>query len=199
MKASGSDLKDFIEVAFGHSDPPSPSRLVNGDRLEVQQVRDFFAAKTWQQITLSSLQNDYVGDGSACLWFMTPEAVAYYFPSYLLLSCFEYYEADAISSEFVFKLARVASGEVNNISVGLEQMTAAQNTAIARALLYIDTEFESKHPDSNARTALDSRWQKYFNGHAGQNAQQSAAATKAANDIAKYCKGPSICDPKTKN
>ena len=157
-----SDLKCLIEVAFGHSDPPSPLRLVSGESLEAQQIRDFFAAKTWQQITLSSLQNHYIGDGSACLWFMTPEAVAYYLPAYLVISCFEYYEADAISGEFVFKLAQVACGEVNNISVGLERMTPAQNTAIAHALLYIETEFESKHSVNNAKTAIDLRWQKYL-------------------------------------
>ena len=162
MKDSGSDIKHLIEVAFGHSDPPTPSSLVSGESIEAQQIRDFFVAKTWQQITLSSLQNQYIGDGSACLWFMTPEAVAYYLPSYLLLSCLEYYEADAISSEFVFKLAQVACGEVNNISVGLERMTAAQNTVIARALRYIETEFESQHPVNNAKKALDLRWQKYL-------------------------------------
>lgn len=160
MKLGRPEIKCIVNDAFGSSTPPDASQLVRGNNIEALQVKDFFAGKYWQEITLRSLQHDYIGDGGACLWFMTPAAVAYYFPAYLLIACLDYFEADAISGEFVSKLVRSARGEPSNISDALGMMTPSQNAAIAYALDFIYSNYESEEFASNAKVALDLRWRK---------------------------------------
>jgi hypothetical protein len=162
MKSDISEICSLVEEAFKDVTRPSDDRLVQGRSIEALQIQDFFRGKHWSEITLHALQHDYIGDGSACLWFMTPEAVIYYLPAYLLIACTEYYEADAISSELIYKFVRSATGEVNNVSIALEKLTNKQNIAIARFLKFISDNFESKEPTDYASNALQLRWGKYL-------------------------------------
>ena len=154
----------MIDAAFGGRSPPAVSNLVRSASLEAQQIMGFFAGKKWSDITLKTLQNDYVGDGSACLWFMTPEAAAYYLPAYLKMAVLDYYAADAISSEFMIKLHRVAEGDENNLAEGLATLNTKQNEAIARVLEVVASDYESTGVVQDATRALKLRWARYLAG-----------------------------------
>ena len=155
-------LAEAIDSAFAGRAPPDPSRLVGSDSLEARRVRDFFAGKPWRSITLHSLQRDYVGDGSACLWFMTPEAVAYYLPSYLRITALQFEAADSIATEFISKLLRAAHHEENNIALAMDLLGPEQHRAIAAVLRRVAEKYERGTPVQDATDALNLRWREYL-------------------------------------
>lgn len=156
-------LGEIIDRVFGESAVPNGS-LVKGSQIEAQQVQDFFAGKTWRKVTLEALQKEYVGDGSACLWFMVPLVAAYYLPAYLKITALEYAEADAISAEFVIKLRRVAEGEDNDFAKALKSLNDEQNCAIALVLKQVATQYEAAGPIKDASVALALKWDRYLVG-----------------------------------
>lgn len=151
----------MIEKAFGERVAPS-GRLVKGSQAEALQIQDFFAGKRWQEITLDALQKEYVGDGSACLWFMTPLVAAYYLPAYLKIAALTYAEADAISAELVIKLRRVAEGDESDFAEALKLLNDEQNLTIAHVLEWIATQYEVGGPIKDASMALALKWNRYF-------------------------------------
>ena len=156
-------LNQLIEHAFSKTVAPNGS-LVKGSQAEAQQVQDFFAGKNWREINLNSLQVEYIGDGSACLWFMTPAVAAYYFPAYLKIAALTYAEADAISAEFMIKLRRVAEGENNDFAKAVGFLSEEQNSAVACVLKKIATRYEAGSPIQDASEALSLRWGRYLRG-----------------------------------
>ena len=92
MRLSDSSLKSKIKSDF--ASVPYPKGAITPEsegyiNLEAQQIGSFFQGKDWQSITLSALNEEYIGDPAACLNFMTPTAFRYYLPSYLLI-CLEH-------------------------------------------------------------------------------------------------------------
>lgn len=154
-------LDEEIESAFPHAMPPK-GRLVKGVQIEAQQVQEFFAGRAWWEITLEALQKEYLGDGSACLWFMLPHAVAYYLPAYIRIAAMAYVEADAISAEFVIKLRRVAEGNGGDFADALELLNDRQNAVIASVLERIAGEYETVGRIEDASVALALRWGQYL-------------------------------------
>lgn len=53
--------------------------------LEALAIEEYFAPLRWQDVSWESLR-DYHGDKAACLYFMSPNAFLYFFPSYLLMT-----------------------------------------------------------------------------------------------------------------
>lgn len=160
---SDEEIARLIAAAFDHGKPNRPpQQLIRSSSVEAKQVQDFFAGRRWQEITFESLQNDYVGDGGACLWFMTPEAAAYYMPAYLRIAALQYEQADSIAAEFVGKLLRVAVGEESNIADAVTLLNIEQNKVIARVLERITLRSESMSGNQDAATALRLKWYAYL-------------------------------------
>jgi hypothetical protein len=158
---SNETLGEIIDRAFGERAAPNGS-LVKGSQIEAQQVQDFFAGKTWRKVTLEALQKEYVGDGSACLWFMAPLVAAYYLPAYLMITAVAYAEADAISAEFVIKLRRVAEGEDSDFAKALKLLSDEQNFAVSLVLKQVATQYEATGPIKDASLALALKWERYL-------------------------------------
>lgn len=76
---------------------PLPAEAIGypseGLHLERDAVTQFFAGKSWEDISWDELLK-YKGDRSACLSFMSPEAYRYYLPSYMLVALDHYLESD---------------------------------------------------------------------------------------------------------
>ena len=67
-------------------------------------MAEFFAGKSWKEISAKLLRNEYIGDGSACLAFMSPKAFRYYLPAYMTIAITEYDDADMVADTAVYAL-----------------------------------------------------------------------------------------------
>jgi hypothetical protein len=79
-----------VEEAFAARPYPGDERIADKDprysSYEGHAVTAFHRGKRWHEVTLRHLLDDYPGDASACLAFMTPEGWRYYLPAYLLMA-----------------------------------------------------------------------------------------------------------------
>ena len=175
-----------VELAFAERPYPGDERIAESDSryesYEGHAVTAFHRGKTWSEITLRHLVDDYAGDPSACLAFMTPKGWRYYLPAYLLIAL-QPDEADVIADAVVGTLthprARTASFTRVAIDLGLEPetvlaahtkrfverisgLTVAEHDAVRAVLHWLaawedakDDRFAAAVPNS-ARAALDS-------------------------------------------
>jgi hypothetical protein len=116
-----------VERAFAEREYPGDERIADSDprypAYEGHAISAFHRGKWWQEITLRQLVDDYAGDPSACLAFMTPEGWRYYLPAYLLMA-FDRKDADVVGLAVVGALthprARVESFARVAHDLGLE-------------------------------------------------------------------------------
>jgi uncharacterized protein DUF6714 len=98
------ELRRSIESAFAGRPYPGDDRIADSDPryddYEGHAVAGFHRGKSWREITLRHLLEDYDGDPSACLAFMTAEGWRYYLPAYLLIGL-EWEAADAVGGAVV--------------------------------------------------------------------------------------------------
>lgn len=113
---------------------PTPHPGIN---LEADQVARYFAGKAWDQVTLADLHQDYVGDASACLGFMTVRAFGYFLPAYLRECVLWLYEADMTFDSTLERLTPSASHMApEEFSEFTQALSQAQKSAIAHSLSY---------------------------------------------------------------
>ncbi|OXJ14216.1 hypothetical protein CFB39_23990 [Burkholderia sp. AU6039] len=116
---------------------------------------NFFAGKNWWDITLESLEKEYVGDGSACLSFMSPMGRNYYLPAYLLIACEQYYEGDVISQGLPGRLKMYAGmDDFYQIS----SLGNAKMQVVAKVLKFMHEVYD----EEDAKDALDLFWGKFL-------------------------------------
>ena len=143
--------REIITLAFKRTAPPDACQLVASAYPEPLQIRDFFNGRNWWDVTLDILVEDYVGDASACLSFMTIVGMSYYLPAYLLIACEQYEEGDVISKELPSSLLMYAK---NNDVYNIKSMNDAQQVAVARVLEFLFQTYE----DEDAYEALEFFW-----------------------------------------
>lgn len=142
MGDTGRNLTDLaaarrrVEHAFANRPYPGDELIADADSryedYEGHAVTAFHRGKRWQEITLRHLLDEYAGDPSACLAFMTPEGWRHYLPAYLLMAL-EGDEAGAITDAVIGALthprARKAAFTRVARDLGLEPETVlAQHT-----------------------------------------------------------------------
>jgi hypothetical protein len=91
---------------------PGDDRIADSDpRYEAYEghaISAFHRGKRWDEITLRHLIDEYAGDPTACLAFMTPEGWRYYLPAYLVMAL-DWDKADAIGDATVGALTHPRS------------------------------------------------------------------------------------------
>lgn len=156
-------ILEAIDTAFGRTPPPQAGVIARAATLEAIQVKNFFAGKPWWDITMHSLMDDYVGDASACLTFMAPQARFYYLPTYLSIAVSNYLEADMMAASLPNELIRCIEQEDMDLPHSIKNLSEAQHRAIAQTLRYISDYFESAFgPLDKAKYALDLYWSRYL-------------------------------------
>jgi hypothetical protein len=89
--------KDSVVSAFSSVAYPGDDNIVDPVPYyepEREQIKRFLAGKDWKQITWLLLNDEYIGDSSAVLAFLSPYATIYYLPAFLLIALNNYREAD---------------------------------------------------------------------------------------------------------
>ena len=80
-------LRDAVQQAFARRKYPGDERIADSDpryeSYEGHAIAAFHQGKDWREITLRHLFDEYPGDPTACLAFMTPEGWRYYLPAYV--------------------------------------------------------------------------------------------------------------------
>lgn len=128
------------------------------ENYEGNQMANFFRGKTWQQITLKSLQDEYNGDGSACLCFMSSEAFRYYLPAYMIIAINEYLEADVIRDSAIYALSPPADNDlIESWNEKISNFSDKQKEAIIKFLQFIHENY--KINDDSLNSAL-TYWNK---------------------------------------
>jgi hypothetical protein len=179
-------VRSRVELAFAERPYPGDERIADSDSryesYEGHAVTAFHRGKTWSKMTLRHLVDDYAGDATACLAFMTPEGWRYYLPAYLVIAL-QPDEAGAIADAVVGTLthprARTAAFTRVAIDLGLEPetvlaqhtgrfvdrmsgLTAAELEAVRAVLRWFAAWEDAAHarvdvaPPNSARAALDS-------------------------------------------
>ena len=179
-------VRSRVELAFAERPYPGDERIAESDSryesYEGHAVAAFHRGKRWKEITSRRLVEDYAGDPSACLAFMTPEGWRYYLPAYLLIAL-QPDEADVIADAVVGALThpRARTASFTRVAIDLELepetvlaahtkrfverisgLTAAELEAVRAVLRWLAAwedaaveRFEVVPPNS-ARAALDS-------------------------------------------
>ena len=180
------ELRGRIADAFAYRSYPGDDSIADADPryhgYEGHAVTRFHRGKHWQEITLPHLREEYAGDATACLAFMTPDGWRYYLPAYLLIAL-EWEKADAVGDAVIGNLthpralpesyARVADdlglelesvlrGQVARFEERLSGLGEAELQAARALLAYVAERIDAEHrrlghelPNA-ARTALES-------------------------------------------
>ncbi|SDR49108.1 hypothetical protein SAMN05444161_4580 [Rhizobiales bacterium GAS191] len=174
MESSRSQfVKDLIFENFETNPYPGDRNLVPEEQyhLEARQIAQYFRGKKWQDITLQGLKNDYVGDQSACLSFMTPEAFIYYLPAYLML-CINYpFESDMIYPSTIWNLTkdffpydpRFFEHRREEFKCRFENLALEKKRTIANFLALMHSLHDGKlTAGEDAQQALDRYWGQFL-------------------------------------
>jgi hypothetical protein len=159
---SATQFKEILESAWMGLRPPKEDEIVydnSGRHAECNQVKEFFRGRSYKDVTLAAFQ-DYCGDPSACLCFMRAEAYRYYLPAYMLISIFEYNDADVIVDSLINSLTAPEPHEAEaheRFHARMDQFTSSQRMVVRTFLERI----LDQHPvdyGEDAQLALDRYW-----------------------------------------
>jgi len=148
-------LKAFPETAS------APAKVTDKDSVEAIQIQNYFAGKLWTEIDWDWL-NKYIGDPSACLFFMTQEAYIYYLPCYMKVSLLEYDAADVMPYTLLNIFSRFAKDHEDSFCNKLQMLTYKQRKVVATFLQLLSKEYQIKNQDIAAQLALEIYWNKYL-------------------------------------
>jgi hypothetical protein len=134
-----------IASAFGDGPPPAEEEIVSPTEFpwdrERDEVRTFLSGKRWKEITIEALE-EYVGDQSAILGFLTPKAFSYYLPAFLTVSLTDHVRADVTVYTTLFRFARCGDPEIDAFrteligSLSIVQLDAVASAALALEVVY---------------------------------------------------------------
>ena len=121
---------------------------------EPKEVERFFKGKSWCDIELNSMLNEFKGPQDASFSFMTHEAKRYYLPLFLKICIKDYEDCDTIYESTMSSLVN-RPGE----SFPFEKYTEQQKLIVADCLKYF-AELNKDEDDyfNDALIALNSYW-----------------------------------------
>jgi len=135
------EVAELIESAFSRERYPGDSHLTQGPSMEAAELREFLRGKRWRDLQLEELVRN-----RESIFFMTPEALRYYIPAFLIASVRHYADSDQIPSTLLFLLDQLAmnnSDYQSRFRERFESFSDSERAAIRAFLEYIrDTHLE---------------------------------------------------------
>ncbi len=87
-------LVDAIKLAFKHVSPPATDAIVSGSSPEHRDIQRYLRERHWSEIPVAKLR-------TISNLFLTPTAMQFFLPAYLLATIEEYHDADVIPHRLV--------------------------------------------------------------------------------------------------
>lgn len=163
MIKTAEELCFVIQSYFGKEPPPQVNLIVDNNSLEAQSVRDFFCRKKLVGYLLGRSTKLIPGRWVCLLNLHECTGFIYYLPCYMEIVCKNFYEADAISAEFIPKLIRPIQDSAHKHHAALRTLESTQHRAIAEFFLKFVSEHYLKHEaHDEAAEALGLFWADYL-------------------------------------
>ena len=148
-KMRADEVVQQIERAFNGERYPGDNRLTQGSSMEAAEIRDFLRSRHWQDLRLDELVHSH-----ASLFFMTPEAVRYFLPAFLIASVQHYDDSDQIPSTLLFFLNPYAmsdSAYQSRFRERFESFNNSERAAIRAFLEYLRDTHSADFPASSGK------------------------------------------------
>jgi hypothetical protein len=143
-KERAANVAKQVENAFGEVPYPGNDRLVEGSSSETIEVENFLRDRRWQELQFADLINNHES-----LFFMTPEAIRFYLPAYLIVSLLHYEKADRIPGSVMFLLRPPLPHDTDSQSrfeARFGPLSRPQRNAIQAFLKYLHEEHPEDFP-----------------------------------------------------
>ena len=155
-----SDLIAAIEEQFRDAPRPANDAIAmyyTEIESEEKYVREYFSDKTWQEISVASLWDEYPGPPDACLYFMSSAGYRYFLPSFMIISLRDYDEADTLPGATVFLLSPSIGGDIDGWTESNRGFTEAQRAVIIQFLEFMEATHDEcgLYPDQDRK-----RWRQ---------------------------------------
>jgi hypothetical protein len=156
MSDRSATLVRQIGEAFGDVAYPGDSCLTEGCSSEAVDIADFLKGRRWQDLRLDELVRNHES-----LFFMTPEAIRYYLPAFLVASILHYRDANPIPSTLVFLLRVPKDAEDRSrFQTRFRSLATSQRGAIKAFLEYLRDEHAEDFLQANEVSELLSWWNR---------------------------------------
>ena len=147
-----------IEGAFADVSYPRDIRLTEGSSSDAFETEQFLKNRKWQDLELNELVRNHES-----VFFLTPEALRYYIPAFLLSSVLNYKEANPIPDTLIFLLTPPATEDPASrirFNARFGQFNKAQRQTIKAFLEFIRDEYGEDFPDQTGSNELSRllRW-----------------------------------------
>ena len=155
-KQRASDVTRQIKQAFAEVPYPGDEHLVEGHNSEAVEVADLLRGRHWQDLRLKELLRN-----RQSVFFMTPEAIRFYLPVYLMVSLLHYEEADTIPGSVMFLFKPPATNDpcgAQRFEARFGHLTSVQREAIKQFLEYMRDEHAEDFVQAREATDLLQWW-----------------------------------------
>ena len=163
---SAEQLAREIDRAFSAERYPGDDHLINSSSLEAVEVRDFLRGRRWNDLRIEELARNH-----ASLFFLTPEALRYYIPAFLIASVLHYDDSDQIPSTLLFLLnpfAMTDSDYQPRFRERFESLSDSERHAIRGFLEFLRDTHADDFPSSGEKDQA-SQLLEWWNQHEPQN------------------------------
>lgn len=136
---------DAIRTAFPDNGPPPVDAVVSkyefGRDPEREQISDFLQGRRWSDITMDDLEN-YIGQHSAILTFLTPLGFQYYLPAFLSLSLMDFERADDVPIRIMMWFCKWGAPDLHEFHLEMwKLLTRQQLDAVERTARVLDAAY----------------------------------------------------------
>lgn len=155
METTLEDTVRTIQEAFAAVSYPGDDRIAydqSGAHLECTQVASAFRGKHWRELDARFLM-----PRRQAIFFLTPEALAFYLPGYLLSGIQEYQEGGI---DLVGQVLSKVDPMNTRFEASIALLTAEQRRAVAKFLRYIG-EHHDDFPVYGPSGLLKAYWHQY--------------------------------------
>lgn len=142
------DVARRIEEAFADVPYPGDDHLVVGWTPEDVEIASFLRGRRWQNLPLEWLARNH-----EVVFFMTPEALRFYLPAYLIASLLHYDQAGNIPSSVMFLLELPSADDSDGqgrFQARFEPLSRRQREAIKAFIEYLRDEHGEAYPEDTS-------------------------------------------------
>jgi len=155
---------EAIEAAFADVTYPGDANITydqGGSHLECSQIASRLRGKGWRDLDLRFLIHE-----RQSIFFMTPEAHAYYLPAYLIQGLVNYEQGGVNAADAALHSLDPAARSREEFETLIAPLTLTQRQAVAMFLRYLGEQHGHEYPDKAPSKVLRAYWERFLPGGA---------------------------------